>query len=239
MANNYQKFFFDKYDFQREADEELERRKNKKPPEPTFSLADMEAARKAAFEDGRETGLQSAKDSIEQKTELLVQSAIENFKTVEIAEMARQQAYIDNAIRMSFKGLSTLLPAILETEKESLIQTALHDFFVEHTPKTQLTLFVHSTMTDPVTKYAQMLNPSLSVKPDDALSETQARIEWVDGTFDFDPDALMERILQTLKGKVETDGEPVLDETAKTPHNEGEDHQSLSDDQPDQTQQDS
>ena len=74
MSDKNKKFLFDLNNF----DTYFEEEQKKKPVEPTFSLQDMEDARVAAFEKGKAEGAQIAKDSIEQRTEILVQSLMSN-----------------------------------------------------------------------------------------------------------------------------------------------------------------
>jgi flagellar biosynthesis/type III secretory pathway protein FliH len=212
-------FFSGLPDFeQQEIEEKI---KARTPTEPTFSLEDMEQARKESFNKGHEEGLQTAKESIEQKTEILVQSVVKNVTTLENQEIARQQDYINNTISITYKASEKLLTSLLDDQKEALLKIALNDFMQDHTPKTTLTLFVHPTLEKPVQKHVKILSPNITLKSDDTLGETQSRMEWIDGAFDFTPDKMIQSILDTIHGKINED-QPVVDETQKIEHNEGE-----------------
>lgn len=216
MSDNRKKFLFDLHDFEKEAEEEKEKRKNKAPPAPSFSLEDMEQARKDSFAKGKAEGMQLAKDSIEQQTELLVQSLADDVKRLETAESQRQQDYLDHSIAISYRALEKILGPLLNETQEDQIKTALQGFFSDTAIKTDMTLYVHSSMIKAIEPYAQSLGNKLHLAADDKLSPVQARVEWDTGAFEFKPDVLMEQILQTIKAHVPD----ALDEGEKNPHNE-------------------
>jgi len=206
-------------DFEKEAEEA--KRMAKMPKAPSFSLDDMEQARKAAYEEGRLLGLEQAKNSIEQQTEILVQSLTDRIHALEQAEIARHDQSIDNSITIAAKAIEKLLPTLLLKEREALIYSALQDFFKDHIAKAALTLSVHPTMVEPMQKYLPILHPELSITDDNTLSDSQARLEWHDGVFTFKPDIMVEAILGTLRdyGAAAAEG---LDDMARNTHNESE-----------------
>ena len=217
MTDKGKKFFFDLHDFEKEAEEEKEKRKNKTPPAPSFSLEDMEEARKASFDKGKEHGLQLARDSIEQRTELMVQSLADHVQALERAEQKRTDDYLAHSVAMTYKALKRLLQPLLDQKKEELIKAALIEFFAETTRKADMTLFIHPSMTDAISRHAQNLSSALAIKADNAMDPSQVRVEWASGIFEFKPDRLMEQILQTLEGRVEN-ADLTLDDPSKKPH---------------------
>ena len=202
-------------DFEKEAEEA--RRRAKMPKAPTFSLDDMEEARKAAHEEGRKKGLEQATNSIEQQTEILIQSLTERIHDLEKAESARHTDAVQNSILIATKALEKLLPTILMEEKETLIKHALNDFFSDHIAKSDLVLSVHSSMAGPMQKYAPLLHPDLKLETDDTLSTTSARLEWKDGVFEYKPEPMIDTIINALKDYAGVSTE-TLDEPAKNPH---------------------
>jgi flagellar biosynthesis/type III secretory pathway protein FliH len=215
--NKKNKFLFDLHDFEKEAEEAREKRLNKNPPAPTFSLEDMEEARKQAHEAGREAGLQQAKDSLEQKTELLIQSLSGQIALFTENETQRHNDFIKNAVNISFQAIEKTLPAILDAEKLTLIQKALDNFFTGTIPKGSLTLLVHPDMREAVEKHAENLHSDLQVKEDSQIAPTDIRLEWQDGAYEFMPARLMEQILHIIQEHAPEDIAP-LDDTPKTAH---------------------
>jgi flagellar biosynthesis/type III secretory pathway protein FliH len=217
------KFFFDLHDFEKEAEEEKEKRSNKSPPAPSFSLEDMEEARRVAHEKGKEEGLQLAKDSIEQTTELIVQSLEDSVHALTKAEAQRHQDYLAHTVAITFKTVKKILPSLLDESKEDIIVAALTGFFAESTMKGDISLQVHPSMTEAVEKHIQKLGNTIVIEGNDQLNPAQAKVEWKNGLYEFTPDKLMEQILQTIKCRLpETD--PILDDPQKKPHNKETDH---------------
>jgi flagellar biosynthesis/type III secretory pathway protein FliH len=214
-AHNKNIFFGNLPDFEKEAEEA--KRLAKMPKQPSFSLQDMEDARKAAHEKGRLLGLEQAKNTIEQQTEILVQSLTIRIHELEEAEMDRNKAAISSSIAIATKALEKLIPAILEQEKENLIKQVLTDFFQDHIHKTDLILTVHPEMQGPMEKYCPLLHPNLKLEIDEGLSPVQARLEWQDGVFEFTPDTMMASILNIL-GQYGDDPVETLDDTAQNTH---------------------
>ena len=220
MANVPNNPFFNNLpDFEQQAIEEKIRAHT--PAAPTFSLEDMEIARTESYNKGHAEGLEQAKNSIEQKTEILVQSIVDNIQNFENNEIKRQADYINNAVNIAYKAAEKLLHTVLLDQKEALIKQALLDFMDEHTPKTELTLFVHPELEKSVSKYVTMLSPNISLKTDENFNNTQCRMEWVDGTFEFTPDTMVTNILNAINDKI-IDDQAVVDETQKIDHNEEE-----------------
>lgn len=214
--NDRKKFLFDLHNFDEEAEAE---RLRKNPPQPTFSLQDMEDARKAAFEKGREEGLRVAVDSIEQKTEILMQSVVQNIHDLERAEAQRSEMFVQNSIAIADKALQKLLPDIIRTHGNHMLFESLRLFFEDSRPKTSILLTVHPSMVEATQKQIDLLGITMTIKGDEKLSTTQAIMKWDDGHLNFSPEALSTSILGILKTYYSNTAE-MLDDSEKTPHNE-------------------
>ncbi len=212
------KFFNSLPDFEKEAEEE--KRLRKMPKSPSFSLDDMEDARKAAYDKGHEKGLQSAKDSIEQQTEILVQSLTNRIHDLEQAEIERHETSIINSVTITEKAIKRLLPELLDQNAHGLIKESLSRFFADHTPKSALTLSVHPDMVKPIEKHAHSLSPTMIVKGNESLSTVQAKLEWTDGQYDFKPDQMVTNILEVIQKQLPNNKDDSLDDSSKTPHND-------------------
>ena len=210
------KFFNNLPDFEKEAEEE--KRIRQMPKSPSFSLDDMEEARKASYDKGHAEGLQNAKDSIEQQTEILIQSLTNRIHDLEQGEDRRHDLAVTNAIAIAQKSIQHLLPDLIERSGQQLILESLQKFFSDNTPKSNLTLLVHPDMIDSIGKHAQNLSPSMTIKGDELLSTVQARLEWADGTYEFKPDIMVKDILAIVNQYLpKTDD--LLDDLAQTTHN--------------------
>lgn len=215
MTDNGKKFLFDLNNF----DEHFEAEKNKKPPEPTFSLHDMEEARTAAFEKGKQEGAQIAKDSIEQRTEILAQSLAANINGLEQSEQKRREHYTQDMLSIVHKALKTMMPSLYKTAIAQEIEDFLRDFFRQTAPRSNFVLHVHPDMINQITPLAQKIHTDLVIAGDSALSPTTARIEWPYGCAQWNPDDMMHRILDIIAQQV-SDPSLLLDESAKNQHTE-------------------
>jgi flagellar biosynthesis/type III secretory pathway protein FliH len=223
MANTPKKnehlFFNALPDFEKEAEAEIRRRNA--PKSPTFSLEDMDEARKSAFAKGREEGLQIAKDAIEQRTELLIHSLVDRVQDLEREQDMRHAESINNAITIAYKAIEKLIPTLLDRHKTDLILHALSDFFTTHINKNTLTLWVHPSNEQPVAKHINNLSSTILIETDDTMTDSQVRMEWTNGSFEFKPDTMMNKILDIIAGHL-TDGSGGLDVSPKNPHNNDE-----------------
>jgi len=220
MAKKSEHLFFNGLpDFEKEAEEE--KRLAKTPKAPSFSLEDMEGARQSSYDKGHADGLQNAKDSIEQQTEILVQSLTSRIHDLEQSEGERHDHAINNAIAIAEKSIQHLLPALLDHDKETMIMNALKNFFSDNTPRSTLTLFVNPDMLKPLEKHVLNLSSTLTMQADDALTAAQARLEWVDGTFEFQPDEMVNQILDIMK-QYSPQKDDSLDGLAQNTHNNDE-----------------
>lgn len=216
MSTHRNHFFFNSLpDFEKEAEEA--KRIAKMPKAPSFSLDDMEAARKASHEDGRLLGLEQATNSIEQQTEILIQSLTDRIHDLKQAEIKRHQKAVAQSIEIAQKALEKLLPAMMAQEQETFIKLALTDFFKDHIAKSNLTLIVHPDMQESMEKYAPLLHADLKLATSGDLTPAQARLEWQDGVFEFKPDVMIESILGMFKQYNDTPVE-TLDDSVKNPH---------------------
>lgn len=215
------KFLFDLHNF--DEDEEAKNRQEKKPaapPPPTFSLDDMEMARKQAFEKGKEEGARIAKESIEQRTELLVQSLAQNFAVLDAQEEARNRRFVDDSVLIVYNALKASLPTLLAEAAESEIKAALAAFFASSSRSaTQYKVFVHADMQDAIAKYAPQLHPSLSIEIDNTLPVSGSRIEWASGLAEWSPEKTVAQILGIIRPFIKQ-GSEIVDDSTKKSHNE-------------------
>jgi len=219
-------FFSGLPDFEKEAEEE--KRLRKMPKAPTFSLDDMEQARKNAHEEGRLLGHEQAKNSIEQQTEILVRSLVDHIDSLEKNEDRRYHEAINNSLVVTLKALEKLLPTIINVHNDALLKKTLEDFFADHSTRATMTLYVHPEMKDAVAKYCTMLSPNLKLEIDNALSHHQSRLEWEDGVFEFKPDEMIDTVLNIIKQYTDDETES-LDEGPKNPHTVTKEEQQKSD----------
>lgn len=211
------KYMFDLNNF----DEDDDKEKKKAPPAPTFSLEDMESARKQAHEKGKEEGARIAKESIEQRTEILVQSIAHNFTSLDAQEDQRNKRFVDDSVLMTYKALKACLPSIMKDAAETEIKKALEGFFAGAGRGQSYKLFVHSDMKAAIEKYADAMHANITIQTDDSLAVSGSRIEWASGVAEWAPDKTAEAIIEIMKPFIHEKSE-LLDDSTKKTHNEQE-----------------
>lgn len=214
------KFLFDLHNFDEDEEAKKKEKKPAAPPPPSFSLEDMEAARKQSFEKGKEEGARIAKESIEQRVELLVQSLAQNFTALDAQEENRNKRFVDDSVLMVYKALQAALPTLLTEAAEIGIKDALTGFFATAgRTSVQYKIFVHPDMSDAVKRYATQLHADLSVETDAALPVSGSRIEWASGMAEWSPDKTVTHILEIIRPFIKERSE-ILDDSTKKTHNE-------------------
>jgi flagellar biosynthesis/type III secretory pathway protein FliH len=210
------KFLFDLHHFDEETEEE---KKKKNPPAPTFSMQDMDNARSEAFEKGKTEGLQAAKDSIVQRTELVVQSIAGNLSALEMQETERSDLFKQNNITLTHKALKKAFPELLDQTASAQIKLFLNDFFEETRIKSGFVLYVHPDIETQLNDYIPKFQADITLKADDTLAPNASKIEWEKGHAYFDPDSMAKQLLDIIAQQV-ADKAELLDESVKKPHNE-------------------
>ena len=210
------KFLFDLHHFDKESEEA---KKKKAPPAPSFSLQDMESARAEAFEKGKVEGTQQAKDSMTQRTEIVVQSIAGQLSVLDKQDHERIQHITDNSIVLIYKALAKAFPNLLTATSSDQIKLFLSDFFNETRVKSGFIVSVHPDMKDAISPYIEQFHQNITVQGDSSLTPNAAKIEWEKGTAHFDPDLLAQKLLDMI-GENVTNKAELLDEPQKKPHNE-------------------
>ena len=165
-----------------------------KEPDPTFSKAELEAARQAGEATGREAAQREAAQSMDAETITLLQS-VDRSSAELLAERQRQGEFIfAEAIRLAVAMSRRVLPAYAEAngvkEIESLILTCLKD----RPEEARLVIRLPDALLDTVSARIQALTgeAGFAGKPvmlaDPALQRAQARVEWANGGADWNFD---------------------------------------------------
>jgi hypothetical protein len=189
------KYFFDLHNF--DVDAEAEKKKAKEPPEPTFSMKDMEQARNESYEKGKSDGMEAAKESIEKRTEVVVQSLAGQLQQLESQEQNRKYDYEQSSLVLVYKTLKKVFPSLFHETKEAEVQLFLQKFFQETQNKIGFNVTIHH----------------------DTMPPNAATITWAKGSAHYDPEEMAQKLLDIIMDKIDDKAE-LLDDSSKTPHNE-------------------
>jgi flagellar biosynthesis/type III secretory pathway protein FliH len=211
------KYFFDLHNF--DVDAEAEKKKAKEPPEPTFSMKDMEQARNESYEKGKSDGMEAAKESIEKRTEVVVQSLAGQLQQLESQEQNRKYDYEQSSLVLVYKTLKKVFPSLFHETKEAEVQLFLQKFFQETQNKIGFNVTIHHDLKDSIQKHVETLHPNSELTTNDTMPPNAATITWAKGSAHYDPEEMAQKLLDIIMDKIDDKAE-LLDDSSKTPHNE-------------------
>ena len=119
------KFFFDQNIFDDHAPLEAEI-EEEEPPPPVFNEGELETAKKKAFEEGRQQGIQEIKTGLDQKVVHVVQSIAADVIRLVAQEDQRDRLHEDETIKTTLSMFETLFPYIYEQHGFSELEHALN-----------------------------------------------------------------------------------------------------------------
>jgi flagellar assembly protein FliH len=195
------KFLFDQSFDQPDAPRAAAPRRAPAPPsEPTFSKADLEAARQQGDEAGRAAAFGEAAQSTEARIAETLSSVAARVEEL----LAARQRYADEAQRSACETMGVLLRKVVPAlsrraplaELEALMSDCLRDAFDEP----RIVMRVADTLFEPVQRRLGALTAAAGfagkvvLLADETLGPGDARVEWAEGGAERDARRLMRDI---------------------------------------------
>ena len=157
------------------------------PVEPTFSAAEVEAAKREGFEAGRQQGQSDAMDSIEQSLATALQSTGDQLAELLALQRAGEESRRAEAMEISLSSLGAIFPSLLETFGLAEIESAIGQALKGLQQEPRVVIRVADEMIDPLRGQVDALSShngfegKLVLVPDAALGPGSVRIEWASG----------------------------------------------------------
>ena len=180
------------------------------PPEPTFSKAELEAARAAGLAEGRDTAFAEAARS----TEALAADALSTVALGLKEMLAARQVYADEAHRLALETLRNVLqkavPALSRkaplVELEAVVADCLREAFDEPRIVLRVTDGIFEAMQQRLSALtaATGFAGKLVLLADETLGPGDARVEWAEGGAERDTRRLMRDIDGALARALDT-----------------------------------
>jgi flagellar assembly protein FliH len=204
----------DKYPFDRIFDDDSEDgRSGRGKKEPTFSLAELEAAKEAAHAAGIAAGLESAREGYERLAAQALAEASRKMDALDLAQAESSAATRRNAVEVAVTIVRKLLPRLEArhgiAEVEQLVGECLNQLFDEP----RVVIRVHESLLEVLRDRVEALAQSagfpgrLILIADDTIGPGDCRVEWADGGAERlgdriwrDIDAVLLRVLGTRSG---------------------------------------
>ena len=194
------KFLFDSLDFDAEeptgpiipAEPEL--------PEPTFSQAELDGVRAAAFAEGRAAGLTEARDGQQQSVAAMLARIAAQTETLVSAEAARSEQAQSESVRLAITILRKMLPGLARRHGLTEIEAMIGDCLADLADEPRVVVRVHDRMLDALKGRIEEVAlergfaGKLVLLADPSLMDTDCRVEWADGGAERDIGRLWQQI---------------------------------------------
>lgn len=229
LSDNAKKFLFDDNDFS----EDALRRKREAARRPTFSQEQMEASRKAGYDEGRKAGIAETLNSQEAQIRDVLQQVVLAATRLESEESNRLATYINQSALVTAQALSRTVPALLDMLAQEQIAMFMKQVLTEQVRGQTLTVHVAPMHCESIkTRFQKMLEQmrrktACVITEDPTLNGLQCRFEWTGGGADWDPRTVAESLLEKLVSHLPEHLRAAailppegVDEAAQTAHNE-------------------
>ena len=180
------------------------------PPPPTFTEEDLTLAREQAFEQGRQTGLQEAAQSLEQMVGMALASAAHYLQALSAAQAAETETLAREAAAVAVTIVKKLHPEFIRRYGVDEIENAVKDCLSHLDRLPKVTVKVAPALVEAVKEKAKGLasqvsfDGKLAVVGDPALNPGDCRVEWGDGGAERDQSAVWAQIDQAVEAALGT-----------------------------------
>ena len=198
-------------------------RKTAPPPEPTFTEAELEAARAAGFAEGRRHALDEAAQAIEARAAAALQTLA---ATIGEALQSRQHA-AEAAQRRALETIRSIMrkavPALCRTAPLLELETLVNECVREAFDEPRVVLRVADGIFDAMQQRLAAITGAAGfagkvvLLADDSLDLADARVEWAEGGAERDTKRLLRDIDGALARALET-----IQLTGTAPHEENQ-----------------
>ena len=172
--------------------------------QPTFSLNDLDEARKAGFEDGREAALKVAASGIEERIARSIESIAEDLSRVDVYDANISERNQLLSIDLIRHITEKLLPATAEKYGLKEIEQVLKECLPLLTEASTLSLHVNDQAAPEVERHLNdiiqinALTVRVNIIPDTSLGPSDCLINWGDGGAERNYDSIWNEIESIL-----------------------------------------
>jgi len=191
-----QKFLFDRHDFSEDAIANAQ----EKEARHKFTQDDIDAARTDSFELGKAEGLSTAKQQQQEAISQTLASISDDLKQLIQAEGDRNIVKNADVATLTLKVSKKLLPGLAKKYALGEIETTLINSLNERHEEPRLAIRVPDNLLEPLKqKIDQMVKDQgfagqVILLADEAMAQTDCKVEWADGGAERDFEALFSTI---------------------------------------------
>lgn len=216
------KFKFDMHNFDEE--EYVDPYQEEEEPPPTFSEEDLEAAKAAAFAQGKQQGLDESKASRDQKIEQLLETISTQHTPFLEAENARERIYEIESVKLCYAVFKKLFPVYEEKHGEEELKRAISEILSKHQGKSKITIAVNPDATETIKEHIATISQDtiFDVTADESLDLMSCSLKWSDGGAVRHANKLAEEIFSSIEEALAAQGVSVHDTDNEESATEGE-----------------
>lgn len=200
-----QKFLFDKHDFSEDAlaSAQAEEARHK------FTQDDIDAARTDSFELGKTEGLSTAKQQQEEAISQTLTSISDDLKRLIQAEGDRNTVKNADVATLTLSVSKKLLPGLAKKYALGEVEATLINALNERHEEPRLAIRVPDNLLEPLQQKIDTLAKDqgfagqVILLADDAMAQTDCKVEWADGGAERDFEALFATIEEHFTSAIE------------------------------------
>ena len=170
--------------------------------EPVYSARELTAARDAAWRDGHEAGLQDAATSDNAATRQAIAAFAEQFAMECEAATARDEQSAEAIARLLLDSLAAIFPTLCvrygDAEVRAIVRTVLPALTQEPAITVRANPRTARALTQEITRLDPDLAEHVQAVDCDAMSPSDVRIAWRNGTATRDAAALWQQVAAVL-----------------------------------------
>ncbi len=170
------------------------------PPPPTFSLEELEAARSAAWSEGRSAGEDEMRASLQNqlaRTGEVIAASLSDC----VAQQKRVVAQIERqAGEIIVAMMRKLFPVLLERSGTDEIEAVIHDSIAQALDQPRIVVRCGASVAEQIDTLVHNaaaragFDGRISVLPDATLTRQDCRVDWAEGGVERTPHRMMEVI---------------------------------------------
>ena len=180
------------------------RAKEEEPPEPTFTLLQVDEARKQGYDEGVVAGREEAFGSIENSIGQTLERIAEQLPTIINAQSAANEQIMANAAEIAVTIMRKLMPTLLERHGAREIDTFLAECVSNLIDQPKIRIRVAADHATTVEKHLEDLvsasgfDGRFLVETDEALQPADCCIDWPGGGIERRSDEIWAQIDRAL-----------------------------------------
>ncbi len=194
--------------------------KEEEPPEPTFTLLQIDEARKQGYEEGVQAGREEASSSIENSIDQTLQRIAEHLPSLVTAQSVANEQMMANAAEIAVTIMRKLMPTLLERQGAAEIDTLMSDCVSNLTDEPKIRIRVAADHAGEIEKRLEGLVSASGfggrflVEPDEKMQPTDCSIDWPGGGMEKKTEEIWAQIDTALDRFLAQYGEGIPDPPA-------------------------